>query len=49
MAKETILVIEDEEDIQELVRYNLVKEGYRVTLAIPAKKGPNRQRTITPA
>jgi two-component system phosphate regulon response regulator PhoB len=28
MAKEKILIIEDEEDIQELIRYNLKKEGY---------------------
>jgi len=32
MAKETILVVEDENDIQELIRYNLAKEGYRITL-----------------
>lgn len=31
MAKENILVVEDEEDIQELITYNLTKEGYRVT------------------
>ena len=31
MAKEHILVVEDEEDILELVRYNLAKEGYQVT------------------
>lgn len=31
MAKERILVVEDEEDIAELVRYNLAKEGYQVT------------------
>jgi len=30
MARETILVVEDEEDIRELLRYNLEKEGYRV-------------------
>ncbi|MBU8901883.1 MAG: response regulator transcription factor [Victivallales bacterium] len=29
MAKEKILVVEDEEDIQELIRYNLEKEAYR--------------------
>ena len=28
--KETILVIEDEEDILELIRYNLDREGYEV-------------------
>ena len=31
MAKEHILVVEDEEDILELLRYNLTKEGFRVT------------------
>lgn len=30
MAKENILVVEDEEDLLELVRYNLAKEGYIV-------------------
>jgi two-component system alkaline phosphatase synthesis response regulator PhoP len=33
MAHEHILVVEDEEEIQELVRYNLVKEGYRTSCA----------------
>jgi two-component system phosphate regulon response regulator PhoB len=33
MVKEKILVVDDEEDILELVRYNLVKEGYRVDCA----------------
>jgi two-component system phosphate regulon response regulator PhoB len=31
MAKEKILVVDDEEDILELVRFNLSREGYRVT------------------
>jgi two-component system alkaline phosphatase synthesis response regulator PhoP len=30
MANEPILVVDDEEDILELVRYNLQREGYRV-------------------
>ncbi len=30
MKNKTILVVEDEEDIQELVKYNLTKEGYYV-------------------
>jgi two-component system phosphate regulon response regulator PhoB len=30
MAKEKILVVEDEEDILESVRYNLAKEGYQI-------------------
>ena len=30
MGKERILVVDDEEDILELLRYNLTREGYRV-------------------
>jgi two-component system alkaline phosphatase synthesis response regulator PhoP len=30
MATEQILVVDDEEDLLELIRYNLVKEGYQV-------------------
>ncbi|MGO9567432.1 MAG: response regulator [Desulfomonilaceae bacterium] len=30
MLKQKILVVDDEEDILELIRYNLAKEGYRV-------------------
>jgi len=36
MSKETILVVEDESEIRELVRYNLAKEGYEV---LEAKSG----------
>ena len=39
MPKETILVVEDEEDILELVRYNLVKEGYQVIKAASGEQG----------
>jgi two-component system, OmpR family, alkaline phosphatase synthesis response regulator PhoP len=34
MKKEKILVVDDEEDILELVRYNLDREGYQVVCAI---------------
>ena len=33
MAKERILVVDDEEDILELVRFHLAREGYQLTLA----------------
>jgi two-component system, OmpR family, alkaline phosphatase synthesis response regulator PhoP len=33
MARERILVVEDEDDIQELVEYTLTKEGYAVEMA----------------
>lgn len=32
MPKERILIVEDEEDIQELVRYNLTQEGYHAVV-----------------
>ena len=32
LAKENVLVVDDERDILELVKYNLEKEGYRVTV-----------------
>jgi two-component system, OmpR family, alkaline phosphatase synthesis response regulator PhoP len=33
MAKESILIVDDEEDILELISYNLVREGYRIFTA----------------
>jgi two-component system phosphate regulon response regulator PhoB len=38
MAKEIILVVEDEEDIRELLKYNLEKEGYQVFGAATGEK-----------
>jgi two-component system phosphate regulon response regulator PhoB len=38
MAKEKILVVDDEEDILELIEYNLVREGYEVTGALSGEK-----------
>jgi two-component system phosphate regulon response regulator PhoB len=45
MSRETILVIEDEEDIQELIRYNLAKEGYRVHCVDEGEEGVEIART----
>lgn len=39
MAKERILVVEDDEDILELLRYNLAKEGYDVVTAQTGEGG----------
>ncbi|MBN1845532.1 MAG: response regulator transcription factor [Sedimentisphaerales bacterium] len=39
MGKQTILIVEDEEDIQELVRYHLVREGYQVLRADTGEEG----------
>jgi DNA-binding response OmpR family regulator len=39
MAKEKILVVDDEEDILELVRFNLVREGYEVFCSQSGEEG----------
>ena len=39
MAGETILVVEDEEDILELLRHNLEREGYKVLTAADGQAG----------
>ena len=33
MSREKILIVEDEEDICEVLKYNLQKEGYRISIA----------------
>jgi two-component system alkaline phosphatase synthesis response regulator PhoP len=48
MAKETILIVEDEEDILELIRYNLAKEGYGVMGATSGEEGLRRVRERRP-
>ena len=48
MAKEHILVVDDEEDILELVRYNLVKEGYRVTTVASGEEALKSARSAQP-
>ncbi len=42
MNKKTILFIEDEEDIFEIVRYNLEKEGFKVLSAISGEIGQSK-------
>ena len=39
MSKETILVIEDERDLLEVIQFNLEKDGYRVLTATNGEKG----------
>lgn len=39
MAKAHIQIIEDEEDIVELIKYNLVKSGYTVSQALTGERG----------
>ncbi len=39
MAHETILIVEDEKDIAELIAYNLKREGFRTRIAESGEKG----------
>jgi len=48
MGRESILVVEDEEDILELVRHNLTKEGYCVTCAASGEEGLKAAKSKRP-
>ncbi len=48
MGKEHILAVEDEEDILELLRYNLSKEGYRVTGVTSGEEALRAAKTLLP-
>ena len=48
MTQKKILVVEDEEDIQELLRYNLVKEGYQAHCVGSGEAGLQEARKIFP-
>jgi two-component system phosphate regulon response regulator PhoB len=46
MEKETILVVDDEEDILELVKYNLAREGYDIETALTGEETLKRVKTM---
>jgi two-component system alkaline phosphatase synthesis response regulator PhoP len=48
MAKQRILVVDDEEDLLELISYNLSKEGYRVTTAASGEEAMREARSNPP-
>ena len=48
MAKEKILVVDDEESILELVKYNLEKEGFRVTCVTSGEAALDQAKRIRP-
>jgi two-component system alkaline phosphatase synthesis response regulator PhoP len=48
MARERILVIEDELEIQELLRYNLEKQGYQVSVAASGEEALRMVRAEPP-
>ena len=49
MANERVLIVEDEEDIQELVRFVLSKEGFRVTGVRSGEEAMRLLRADAPA
>ncbi|MEJ2628904.1 MAG: response regulator, partial [bacterium] len=48
MSKEHILIIEDETDIQELIQFNLEKEGYRITATLTGEEGVSQAKSSSP-
>ena len=49
MSHEHILVVDDEEDILELVQFNLIKEGYRLTGCLSAEDALAKMSQDRPA
>lgn len=48
MAEERILIVEDEEDVLELERYNLAKAGYTVETAMTGEEGLKKAIDTSP-
>jgi len=48
LAGEKILVVEDEEDVLELVRYNLTKNGYQTDAAMSGEEALRKALTAAP-
>ncbi len=48
MAKEKILIVEDEKDLIKILKYNLEKEGYRVSVAADGEAGLSQFRKEKP-
>ncbi|NOX34484.1 MAG: response regulator [Deltaproteobacteria bacterium] len=48
MAKETILIVDDEEDIIELIKYNLKNEGYSILTAQTGEKAIKMAKEFHP-
>ncbi len=49
MAKENILIVDDEEDVLELLRFNLEKNGYKIDTATTGEEALKKARTKLPA
>lgn len=49
MGRDTVLVIEDEADLREVLAYNLKREGYRVVTSGSGTDGLRRVRDVRPS
>jgi two-component system phosphate regulon response regulator PhoB len=49
MAKETILIVEDEPSLTEVLSYNLQREGYEVVVAREGREGLRKAQTLLPS
>lgn len=47
MTEEKILVIEDDNDIRELIRYNLIREGYKVSESSDGEDGLSKANSAS--
>ncbi len=48
MSKETILIVDDEEDIIELIKYNLKNEGYAILTAMTGEEAIKAAKNFRP-
>jgi two-component system phosphate regulon response regulator PhoB len=48
MSKQKILIIEDERTLQEVLTYNLEREGFEVSLAADGQDGLRKARSFEP-
>ncbi len=48
MRKKAILIVEDDGDIQELIAYNLVREGFEVWQALTGEEGLRLAKSLRP-
>ena len=48
MANKRILIVEDEEDVMELIRYNLAKEGFNCDSAYNGQEALRKAQAISP-
>jgi len=48
MAAENILIVEDEEDVLELIKYNLAKDGFKVSTAMTGEDAITTTRSVMP-